>query len=168
MGAFCCCLLGWKCLYNERLALSAALIGFFVRLHSWGWQRGHRLSWWGLLPLFLTEARLPFQELGIIAAIYPGVWGTTQLLTGALSDRWGRRLFLTLGPVFGLLHVTLLFFTPLDNPFPYLLGLQVLAGISSAILIGESTELAPSVGAAWKFDENDYGFYGGINLYTRF
>jgi MFS family permease len=29
---------------------------------------------WGLLPLFLTEAGLPFRELGIVAAIYPGVW----------------------------------------------------------------------------------------------
>ena len=46
---------------------------------------------WGLLPLFLAERGLPFQELGIVAAIYLGVWGTTQLLTGALSDRCGRK-----------------------------------------------------------------------------
>jgi MFS family permease len=52
---------------------------------------------WGLLPLFLTKAGLPFQELGIIAAIYPGVWGTTQLLTGALSDRWGRKWLIVWG-----------------------------------------------------------------------
>jgi MFS family permease len=52
---------------------------------------------WGLLPLFLTEAGLPFRELGIVAAIYPGVWGTTQLLTGALSDRWGRKRLIAWG-----------------------------------------------------------------------
>jgi MFS family permease len=52
---------------------------------------------WGLLPLFLTERGLPFQELGIVAAIYPGVWGTTQLLTGALSDRWGRKRLIAWG-----------------------------------------------------------------------
>jgi hypothetical protein len=45
---------------------------------------------------------------------------------------------------------------------------QVRAGIASAFRIGEATELAPSAGAAWKFDEEDYGFYGGLNLYTRF
>src|SRR4030095_637276 len=52
---------------------------------------------WGLLPLFLTDTGLPFQELGIIAATYPGVWGTTQLLTGALSDRWGRKWLIAWG-----------------------------------------------------------------------
>jgi hypothetical protein len=45
---------------------------------------------------------------------------------------------------------------------------QVRAGLAAAFRIGERTELAPSAGAAWKFDENDYGLYGAINLYTRF
>jgi MFS family permease len=52
---------------------------------------------WGVVPLFLTAAGLTFQEVGIIAAIYPGVWGTTQLLTGALSDRWGRKWLIAWG-----------------------------------------------------------------------
>ena len=45
---------------------------------------------------------------------------------------------------------------------------QVRAGIASAWRIGDVTELAPSAGAAWKFDEDDYGLYAAINLYTRF
>jgi hypothetical protein len=45
---------------------------------------------------------------------------------------------------------------------------QVRAGIAAAFRIGEVTELAPSAGAAWKFDEGDYGLYGGLNLYRRF
>jgi hypothetical protein len=44
---------------------------------------------------------------------------------------------------------------------------QVRAGIAAAFRIG-AAEIAPSAGAAWKFDEEDYGLYGGINLYTRF
>lgn len=60
---------------------------------------------------------------------------TLAPVMGALSDRWGRRLFLTIGPVFGLLHVTLLFFTPVRNGLPYLLCLQILAGISSAMQV---------------------------------
>ena len=52
---------------------------------------------WGLLPLFLAAGGLPFQKLGIISATYPGVWGVTQLITGALSDRWGRKWLIAWG-----------------------------------------------------------------------
>lgn len=54
---------------------------------------------------------------------------------GGLSDRWGRRIFLVLGPVFGLAQAGLLFFTPAHQPLPYLLSLQVLAGLSGAITV---------------------------------
>src|SRR4029079_13114253 len=46
---------------------------------------------WGLLPLFFFARGLPIEQVGIIAAAYPGVWGLSQLATGALSDRWGRK-----------------------------------------------------------------------------
>lgn len=46
---------------------------------------------WGLVPIFLAGAGLPLEQIGLIAAAYPGVWGLSQLLTGALSDRWGRK-----------------------------------------------------------------------------
>ena len=46
---------------------------------------------WGLLPIFLTGAGLSVEQVGIVAATYPGVWGIGQLATGVLSDRWGRK-----------------------------------------------------------------------------
>jgi MFS family permease len=46
---------------------------------------------WGLLPLFLAGGGLSLERVAIVAAVYPGVWGVGQLLTGALSDRWGRK-----------------------------------------------------------------------------
>jgi MFS family permease len=52
---------------------------------------------------------------------------------GALGDHFGRRLFLVLGPLIGLIETGLFIFTPTTYPLPYLLGLQVLAGISSAM-----------------------------------
>src|SRR5262249_17677825 len=52
---------------------------------------------WGLLPLVLSGAGLPFQKIGLIAATYPGVWGLAQLFTGALSDRWGRKWLIAWG-----------------------------------------------------------------------
>jgi MFS family permease len=52
---------------------------------------------WGLLPIFLAQSGLPVEKIGIIAAAYPAVWGLTQLVTGALSDRWGRKWMIAAG-----------------------------------------------------------------------
>ncbi len=52
---------------------------------------------WGLVPIILAGAGLPLKQLGAIAAAYPGVWGIGQLVTGALSDRWGRRWMIVTG-----------------------------------------------------------------------
>jgi MFS family permease len=46
---------------------------------------------WGLFPILFASAGLGVAEIGILAALYPGVWGLGQLVTGALSDRWGRK-----------------------------------------------------------------------------
>ena len=46
---------------------------------------------WGLFPLFFAARGVNLAQIGLLAGIYPGVWGTTQLLTGALSDRLGRK-----------------------------------------------------------------------------
>jgi MFS family permease len=46
---------------------------------------------WGLFPLVFAAAGLGLETIGILAALYPGVWGIGQLLTGALSDRLGRK-----------------------------------------------------------------------------
>jgi MFS family permease len=46
---------------------------------------------WGLFPLFFSAARMDLAQIGVLAAIYPAVWGVGQLFTGALSDRWGRK-----------------------------------------------------------------------------
>jgi MFS family permease len=46
---------------------------------------------WGLLPLFFAAAGVTLERIGWLAAIYPAVWGAGQLVTGALSDRVGRK-----------------------------------------------------------------------------
>jgi MFS family permease len=52
---------------------------------------------WGLFPLFFTAARMDLGQIGTLAAIYPATWGVTQLLTGALSDRVGRKWLIATG-----------------------------------------------------------------------
>ncbi len=52
---------------------------------------------WGLFPLFFAAVGMSLQEIGWLAAIYPGVWGAGQLVTGALSDRVGRKWLIASG-----------------------------------------------------------------------
>jgi len=52
---------------------------------------------WGLFPIFFAEAGLSIARIGILAAIYPAVWGLGQLGTGALSDRLGRKWLIATG-----------------------------------------------------------------------
>jgi MFS family permease len=46
---------------------------------------------WGLFPVLFAAAGLTIERIGILAAVYPAVWGAGQLLTGVLSDRIGRK-----------------------------------------------------------------------------
>jgi MFS family permease len=46
---------------------------------------------WGLFPVLFAGAGLWIERIGILAAVYPAVWGAVQLLTGAASDRLGRK-----------------------------------------------------------------------------
>ena len=46
---------------------------------------------WGLFPIFFADAGLSISRIGILAAVYPAVWGLGQLVTGGLSDRIGRK-----------------------------------------------------------------------------
>lgn len=52
---------------------------------------------WGLFPLVFAAAGLNLAQIGLLASIYPGVWGIAQLATGALSDRLGRKWFIAGG-----------------------------------------------------------------------
>ena len=46
---------------------------------------------WVLFPVYLHDQGLSLVQIGWVTAIYGLVWGASQLLTGALSDRVGRK-----------------------------------------------------------------------------
>ncbi len=54
---------------------------------------------WGLFPILFASTGMPVQRIGILAAVYPLVWGVGQLVTGGLSDRWGRKRLIVGGMV---------------------------------------------------------------------
>lgn len=52
---------------------------------------------WGLFPLFFAAAGMDLARIGTLAAIYPATWGLAQLVTGAWSDRVGRKWLIAAG-----------------------------------------------------------------------
>ena len=52
---------------------------------------------WGLFPILFGAAGLSVARIGVLAALYPAVWGLGQLFTGALSDRVGRKWLIATG-----------------------------------------------------------------------
>jgi MFS family permease len=52
---------------------------------------------WGVFPLFFARGGLSIGAIGALTALYPAVWGLGQLLTGVLSDRWGRKRLIFAG-----------------------------------------------------------------------
>ena len=54
---------------------------------------------WGIYPLFFASYGLGVAAIGTIKAIYPATWGVFQLVTGHLSDRWGRKRLIAGGMI---------------------------------------------------------------------
>lgn len=52
---------------------------------------------WGLLPIILLSMDFGTKDIGIIAAIYPTVWGIGQLFTGKMSDHYSKKSMLFWG-----------------------------------------------------------------------
>ncbi|MEY3060360.1 MAG: hypothetical protein RL000_1712, partial [Bacteroidota bacterium] len=86
---------------------------------------------WGLLPILLMSLHYSNAEIGVIASIYPTVWGVSQLITGKLSDSLSKKRMLFWGMLLqGITIVILPFFSGLW----WLIFLSVLLGIGTALV----------------------------------
>ena len=52
---------------------------------------------WGLFPLIFAAAGLGLDQIGLLAGLYPAVWGVSQLLTGGISESIGRKWLIACG-----------------------------------------------------------------------
>jgi MFS family permease len=52
---------------------------------------------WGLVPLFLAAHGASIADIGLVAAVYPGVWSVAQIATGHWSDTVGRKPLIVAG-----------------------------------------------------------------------
>ncbi len=86
---------------------------------------------WGLFPLFFAAAGLNVVQISLLAGIYPGVWGTAQLLTGALSDWLGRKGMIVGGMLLQGVAIILL---PLVHGFSLWAIAMILLGLGTALV----------------------------------
>jgi len=86
---------------------------------------------WGLFPLFFAAGGLSIAQIGLLAGIYPGVWGIAQLLTGALSDRLGRKGMIVGGMMLQGIAIGLL---PFVHGFAWWAVAMVLLGLGTALV----------------------------------
>ncbi len=86
---------------------------------------------WGLFPLFFAAHGLSIGQIGLLAGIYPGVWGATQLLTGALSDRVGRKGMIVAGMLLQGVAIGLI---PFTQGFAWWAVDLILLGLGTALV----------------------------------
>jgi MFS family permease len=87
---------------------------------------------WGLAPLYLAAHGASTIQIGIVAAVYPAVWGAGQLLTGWLSDHTGRKPLIVAGMLTQAAALALL--VAGGGAFAPALGAAVLLGIGTALV----------------------------------
>lgn len=86
---------------------------------------------WGLLPIVLLSLNYNSQNIGIIAAIYPTVWGFGQLITGKMSDVYSKKAMLFWGM---LVQGIAILFIPFCHEFYQLAAISVFLGLGTALV----------------------------------
>jgi len=86
---------------------------------------------WGLLPMVLISLKFSAGEMGIIAALYPAVWGIGQLFTGKMSDLYSKKKMLFWGMLMQGLAILII---PVSHSFAVLTGDSVILGLGTALV----------------------------------
>lgn len=86
---------------------------------------------WGVFPLFFASRGVSIQQIGILAAAYPLVWGALQMITGWLSDTIGRNPLIIGGMLLQALAISLVGFG--DSFEPWLIAVALL-GVGTAMV----------------------------------
>jgi MFS family permease len=86
---------------------------------------------WGIFPLFFSAFGLGVEQIGVLKAVYPAVWGVLQTATGPLSDRWGRKGLIVAGM---WTQAAGLFLTAATRSFSWWLTASVLLGMGTAMV----------------------------------
>jgi MFS family permease len=115
--------------------------------------------------LHFAAAGLVIERIAILSAVYPVTWGVSQLLTGALSDRVGRKWMIAGGMWVQAMAIAL-FLVPVN--FALWFAAAVLLGVGTAMVyptllaaIGDVVDplvRASSVGVYRLWRDSGYAF----------
>jgi MFS family permease len=86
---------------------------------------------WGLLPVLLLQKGYGIGQIGIIAGIYPAVWGISQLFTGKLGDTHCKKQIITSGMFMQALAIIMI---ALAGSLSLLVLASVLLGFGTALV----------------------------------
>ncbi len=86
---------------------------------------------WGIFPILLAEKNFSIEEIGVITAVYPAVWGIGQIITGKMADKICKRDMLFLGMI---LQAIALFLFVMVTSFTQYVLLAFLLGWGTAMV----------------------------------
>lgn len=86
---------------------------------------------WGLLPILLLSYRYNSENIGIISAIYPSVWGIAQLFTGKMADHYAKKSMLFWGMFLQGIAILVI---PFSSNFYVLASLSATLGLGTALV----------------------------------
>lgn len=86
---------------------------------------------WAILPLFFAARGLGLDQIGVLKALYPAIWGATQVITGPLSDHIGCKGLIVAGM---WLQGAALFMVAVSSHFWWWILASMLLGLGTAMV----------------------------------
>jgi MFS family permease len=86
---------------------------------------------WGIFPILLASRNFNIQQIGVVTAIYPAVWGFGMIITGKMADRICKKDMLFWGMI--LQSVALVLFVVASSITQFIL-IMVLLGWGTAMV----------------------------------
>ena len=86
---------------------------------------------WGIFPILLASKGFHIGEIGIVAAVYPAVWGLGQLFTGAMADKFCKKDLLYTGMLLQAIALLALLWA---NSMLHFVLLSILLGWGTAMV----------------------------------
>jgi MFS family permease len=86
---------------------------------------------WGLFTLYFSSYGLSTNDIGLLKALHPGIWGVLQLVTGFMSDKLGRKILIFPGMFIQSVGVWMILYT--QEFLGWVVGMSLL-GIGTALV----------------------------------
>ncbi len=86
---------------------------------------------WGILPVLLASKGFNAEQIGVVAATYPAVWGIGQLFTGRMADYFCKKDLLFLGMAIQGIALIIL---PFAVTMAHFVVLSVVLGVGTAMV----------------------------------